>query len=150
VRKATRKPDTEDPQRDQVYSWEASHETWNVCTLSLEQCNDLANQALKAAGCRPVTVIQGPSNHYSWNVPAKRYISMQGPSTRGRGGMNVATVLHEVAHQIGWDRTGHRRQDHGPAFLGIYRKLLLDFGVMSEKEFRLTAIAFKLRWKRSP
>jgi hypothetical protein len=150
MRKAKAKVDAGDPQRDSVYSWEASHETWNVCTLSLEQCNDLANGALKSAGCLPVNVIQGPSNRYSWNVPTMRTISMQGPSRRGRGGMNAATVLHEVAHQIGFDRHRARIQDHGPAFMGLYRELLLKYGVMSEKEFALTARSFKLRCRRGP
>ena len=149
MRKAKRKDDDSDPQRDTVYSWESSHETWNVCTLTLDQCTELANGALKAAGCLPVEMRQGPSNRYSWNVPAMRCIAMQGPSRRGRGGMNTATVLHEVAHQIGFDRHGARIQDHGPRFLANYRELLLKYGVMSEKEFNLTARAFNLRWARS-
>lgn len=150
MRKKKAAVDSSDQQRDAVYAWEASHETWNVCALSLEQCNDLANGALKAAGCLPVKVIQGPSNRYSWNVPAMRTISMQGRSRRGRGGMNAATVLHEVAHQIGWDRNKARIQDHGPTFVALYRELLLKYGVMSEKEFALTARNFKLRCRRAP
>lgn len=149
MRKAKRKDHDDDPQRDPVYSWESSHETWNVCTLSLEQCNDLANGALKAAGCLPVKLLQGPSCRYSWNVPAMRTISMQGPSRKGRGGMNYATVLHEVAHQIGFDRHGGHIQDHGPTFVANYRELLLKYGVMTEKEFNLTARAFNLRWRRN-
>jgi len=147
VRKTKRKPDASDPQRDSVYRWEESHETWNVCTLSLEQCDALANAALKAAHCLPVSVIQGPSNRYSWNVPGRRLISMQGPSKRGRGGMNQATLLHEVAHQICFDRHRDRIQDHGRTFLALYRELLLKYEVMTAKEFSLTANNFGLRWR---
>jgi hypothetical protein len=147
MRKAKRAVDADDPQRDSVYSWESSHETWNVCALTLEQCAELTNTALKAAGCRPVEVIQGPYCRYSWNVPGRRVISMQGPNKRGRGGMNAATLLHEVAHQIGFDRHRDRIQDHGPTFLALYRELLIKFGVMTEKEFSLTANNFGLRWR---
>jgi hypothetical protein len=147
VRKAKKPVDALDPQRDSVYQWEASHETWNVCTLSLEQCNDLANAALKAAECLPVEITRGSANRYSWNVPAMRAICMQGPSKRGRGGMNPATVLHEVAHQIGFDKYGARIQDHGRTFIALYRGLLVKYGVMTEKEFTLTANNYKLRWK---
>jgi len=147
MRKTARNADSGDPQRDSVYRWEASHETWNVCTLSLEQCSELANRALKAAGCMPAAVIQGPSNRYSWNIPKLRIISMQGPSKKGRGGMNAATLLHEVAHQICFDRHRNRVKDHGPTFLAAYRELLINFGVMTAKEFSLTANKFRLRWR---
>ncbi len=80
-------------------------------------------------------------------MPVTRIINMQGPSRKGRGGMNVATVLHECAHQIIWDLDGERAQDHGPAWLGRYRKLLLAHGVMTADEFRLTARKFRLRWR---
>jgi hypothetical protein len=149
VRRSKAKADASDPQRDSVYRWEASHETWNVCTLTLADCQALADEALAGERCKPVKVIQGPSNRYSWNVPAMRTISMQGPSRRGRGGMNYATVLHECAHQIGFDKYGAKIQDHGPVFMAYYRKLLLKYRVMDEKEFSLTSRYFQLKWHRA-
>lgn len=148
MRKTKAKADDGDPQRDSVYKWESSHEAWNVCTLSLQQCKDIAATALKSHNCLPIKLIQGPSCRYSWCVPGMRTISMQGPTKKGRGGMNLATLLHEVAHQIGFDKYGARIQDHGPTFLAIYRKLILQFGVLTAKEFRLTALARQLKWKR--
>jgi hypothetical protein len=149
MRKKARRTDGTDPQCDQLYSWETAHEHFNVCTLKLEECDQLINAALKRAGHKPVAVYQGQSNAYSWCMPRLRRIAMQGPSKRGRGGMNVATCLHEAAHQICFDRHGERAQDHGPMFLAIYRKLLLDAKVMTAKEFCLTALNYKLRWNRN-
>lgn len=62
--------------------------------------------------------------------------------------MNLATVLHEVAHQMVFDAYGHTVQDHGPVWLAVYRKLLIGHGVITEDEFRLTARKFGLRWRR--
>lgn len=139
-----------DPQRKALYRWEAAHDTFNVCALSLKQCDDLANSALKLAGHVKVTVTQGPSNRFSYNAPTLREIRLQGPSRRGRGGMNRATVLHEVAHQMVWDRHGASVRDHGPTFLAYYRDLLLGYGLMTADEFKLTARKRNLRWRRAP
>ena len=148
MRKAARRVKSDDPQCDSAYAWEASHETWNVCTLDIDECQLLIDNALKAAACRPVTVYQGPYCRYSWCMPILRQICMQGPSRKGRGGMNVATVMHEVAHQITYDAYMNSVRDHGPTWLGIFRKLLLAHGVMSETEFRLTARKFGLKWRK--
>ena len=81
-------------------------------------------------------------------MPESRAISMQGPTRLGRGGMNVATVLHEAAHQITYDLFGEGVKDHGPTFLAIYRDLLLSAGVFTEDEFTLTTSRFGLSWRR--
>jgi hypothetical protein len=138
----------EDPQRNPAYAWEAAFENFNVSTLTLAECQKLANAALDAAGSERVAIQQGPSNRYSWCVPKVRIISMQGPSRKGRGGMNRATVLHECAHQITHDLCGDRAQDHGPMWLTIYRGLLLEHGVITATEFKLTSRKFGLRWNR--
>ena len=148
MRKKSRKIPVNDTQVDNVYAWEAAFDQFNICTLSLAECEKLVLKTLKAAGCKPVAVYQGPSNRYSWCMPVLRRICMQGPSRQGRGGMNVATVLHEVAHQIVYDRYGDKTQDHGPTFMGMYRRLLLDHKIMTEKEFRLTSLKFGLKWAR--
>jgi hypothetical protein len=147
MRETQKRLGLDDPQCDPAYAWEAAFDTFNVCTLTLEQCQLLVDNALKAASCLPVKVEQGPSCRYSWCMPVSRRIAMQGPSRKGRGGMNVATVLHEVAHQIAYDAFGDRVQDHGPTWLGIYRKMLIEHGVMTEKEFQLTARKFGLKWR---
>ena len=136
-----------DPQCDPAYAWEAGFDHFNVCVLTIDQCQHIIDSALNAAGCQPVTVYQGPSCRYSWCMPVLRRICMQGPSRKGRGGMNVATVLHEVAHQITYDAYGNSVQDHGPTWLAVFRKLLIEHGVMTEKEFRLTARPFGLKWR---
>ena len=149
VRETSRRIKGDDRQCDAAYAWESAFEHFNVCTLTLAECQKLCNETLDAAGQDRVAVQQGPSNRYSWCVPKLRLISMQGPSRKCRGGMNVATVLHECAHQITHDLSGDRTQDHGPTWLGLYRKLLLAREVMTAKEFQLTARKFKLRWRRT-
>lgn len=147
VREISRRTEGDDPQRNSAYAWECAFEHFNVCTLTLAECQKLCNEALDGAGCERVAIQQGSSNRYSWCAPKLRIISMQGPSRKGRGGMNVATVLHECAHQITYDRRGNRAQDHGPTWLAVYRMLLLARGVLTAEEFRLTARKFKLRWR---
>lgn len=148
VRRKTLKVDPADPQRDAVYTWEIAHESWNVCTLDLDQCNHVLEKALKFYGCDPVHLEQGSPARYSWNMPEWRWVKMQGPSRRGRGGMNVATVLHEATHQIIWDLYPDNVQDHGPTFLGVYRDLLLAAKVLTAREFDVSARHYKLKWRR--
>ena len=147
MRRAKKKADPNDPQKDAVYSWEAAHESWNVCTLDIEQCEYVAQQALKLFGCEPIDMQNGSPARFSWNIPAWRMICMQGPSRRGRGGRNVATVLHEAAHQIVFDLYADNTQDHGPTFLGVYRELLLAAKVLTPREFDVSARHYRLKWR---
>lgn len=148
VRRKKRKVDPADPQLHRVYDWESAHESWNICTLSVEQCDYVAQKALRLYGCDPVLLTRGSPKVYSWNHPVMREIEMQGPTRSGRGGMNVATVLHEVAHQIVGDtHPSESIQDHGPTFLGVYRDLLLTAKVLTAREFDVSARRFRLKWR---
>ncbi len=148
MRKRKTKINLDDPQVDSVYAWEAAFDNFNVCTLDLDQCWYAADKALRFYDCDPLAdLIQGPYNAYSWSAPESRVICMQGPSRKGRGGMNVATVLHEAAHQIVWDLFDANARDHGPTFVAIYRDLLLSADVLTEDEFSLTAAKFGLKWR---
>ncbi len=60
----------------------------------------------------------------SWNIPRLRTISMQSGN-----GVNIATALHEVAHQIAWDYFGSSIQDHGPTWLGVMLGFALKAGM---------------------
>lgn len=147
MRRKARTADADDPQCDALYQWEDANEPWNVCTIDAETCDFVAQKALKFFGCEPVDLHRGSPARYSWNIPAWRMVAMQGASRRGRGGMNVATVLHEAAHQIVYDLYSDSVQDHGPTFLGVYRELLLVAGVLTAREFDVSARHFGLKWR---
>lgn len=141
------KADPSDPQQVRVYAWEvAQGERFNRSTLTLAQCGHVIDTALRYYGCDPVELQRGSPYRYSWNEPEIRVIVMQGRTRRGNGGMNVPTVLHEVAHQIVWDLYCERFRDHGRQWLDIYRDLLLRARVLTPRQFNASARRFDLKW----
>jgi len=78
-------------------------------------------------------------------MPRIGRISIRGGPHNGRGGLNVATALHEAAHCIAWHLHGERIQDHGPTFLRIYLDLLVRARVAPELALKATARSFGLK-----
>ena len=136
-----------DPHREAVYSWEDSWPGWGRNHLSLKECETLVHAACDAHKVPRPSVSQHQKRSFSWSIPSKNLISIQGGEHRGRGGRNVATVLHEAAHHIAWHLYGERIQDHGPTFLGVYLELLIRARVAPKIALESTARSFKLKWK---
>lgn len=153
VRRKTRKVDPDDPQRDRVYDWEFRQGArFNRATLSLAECGLVIDLALKCYGCESIDLERGSPHRYSFNESELRSIVMQGRTPRGNGGMNVPTVLHEVAHQITWDvyqESRPRVHDHGAFWLGVYRTLLIAAGVFTAAEFAASIRPWQLRWRNA-
>jgi hypothetical protein len=136
-----------DPHRDDVYRWEDSWPGWGKNHISFRDCKKLVFYACDAYGVdRPEMELHGPRS-FSWSMPTDDRLSIQGGAHAGRGGRNVATVMHEAAHHIAWHLYGDRIQDHGRTFLRIYLDLLVRARVAPEVALYATAKSFGLKWR---
>lgn len=147
VRKA-KSTDAADPQKDRVYAWEDEWVDWNLNNISLAECRALIRNACALYKVPAPTVVQH-GNGFSWSMPSRLRISVQGKGARGSGGKNRATAMHEAAHHIAWHRFGEKIQDHGPTFLTIYLGLLFRAGVAPAAALKATAREHGLKWART-
>lgn len=137
-----------DPRKDTVYSWEDSWPGWGKNHISFKACRALVFGACDHYRVKRPTVVQHPQRSFSWSMPTKDRISLQGGKHGKEGGRNVATALHEAAHHIAWHLHGERIQDHGRTFLGIYMDLLVRAKVAPQVALEASARAHKLKWAR--
>lgn len=143
------KVDPLDPQRERLYAFE---DRWpwawqNNCTLA--QCREAIRSACEHYEVPPPTVIQHKRRSLSWCDQVNRRISLQAVGPNNRGGKNIATALHEAAHQIVYDLCPDNTQDHGPVFCGIYFLLLWEAGWPIEA-IRAVARKHRVRWVLRP
>ena len=136
-----------DPHKNDVYLWEDSWPGWNKNHVSFKACRALIDLACEAYKVPCPKVIQHPKRTFSWSMPTKDLISLQGGVSKGPGGRNIATALHEAAHHIAWHLHGDRIQDHGATFLGVYLDLLVRAKVAPRVALEASARSFKLTWK---
>lgn len=136
-----------DPHKEDVYRWEDSWPGWGKNHIAFKHCKTLIDSACSAYKVPCPKIIQHPKRTFSWSMPTKDLISLQGGAARGPGGRNVPTALHEAAHHIAWHLHGDRIQDHGPTFLGIYLDLLSRARVAPLLALESTARSFGLKWK---
>ena len=135
-----------DPHKDDVYSWEDSWPGWGRNHITFKACRELVFAACDTYAVKRPAVVQHPQRTFSWSMPAKDRISLQGGEHGKEGGRNVATALHEAAHHIAWHLHGERIQDHGRTFLGIYMDLLVRAKVAPQVALEASARAHKLKW----
>lgn len=144
---AARGSDPDDPQKEAVYAFEDSWQSFNNSDLTLAQCRDAVRWACEAWKVPTPVVRQHHEATFSWCNVETGVISLQARSRRpGRGGKNAAVALHEAAHWIVFQRWGERVQDHGPTFVGVYIGLLWQYGVAPIEALMATARKFKLRF----
>lgn len=136
-----------DPHKDDVYAWEDSWPGWGKNHITFKACRELVYQACDDYNVARPAVIQHPKRSFSWSMPTKNRISIQGGEHRANGGRNVATALHEAAHHIAWHLYGDCIQDHGPTFLGIYLDLLNKAKVAPLVALEASARSCGLRWR---
>jgi hypothetical protein len=141
---ASRRGDPTDPQKEAVYSWEASWLSWNQDLLTLAECRVMVRTACRRAGVPYIPVRLHPG--WSEYDCIANKISLQRRGSRGRGGKNPAQVLHEVAHYVVFYRSGWRPQDHGPTFLGVFLWLLASAKVAPRVALEASARAAGLKW----
>ena len=137
-----------DPHRDNVYAWEDSWPGWGHNQLGLKACRALVKLACDFYKVEQPIVVQHDKRTFSWSMPTKNRISIQGGAHFDRGGRNVATVLHEAAHHIAWMVHGDRIQDHGATWLGIYLDLLVRAKVAPEVALVASLKPFHLNYRR--
>jgi hypothetical protein len=138
-----------DPHKNATYLWEDSWPGWNRNHITLAECRSLIASSCLVYGVKRPIVVDHPQRSMSWNIPADRRISMQGGKHRARGGRNVATALHEAAHQIAFTLYGSSIQDHGPTWLGIYLDLLVRARGAPRIALEATLRAHGLKWSRT-
>lgn len=135
-----------DPRKETVYEWEDSWPGWDKNHITFKACRELIFLACDAYKVKRPVVVQHPERAFSWAMPARNRMSIQGGEHRGQGGRNVATVLHEAAHHIAWQLHGERIQDHGRTFFKIYLDLLIRAKVAPEIALKASARSHGLRW----
>jgi hypothetical protein len=59
---------------------------------------------------------------------------------------NDAVALHEAAHAIIWHRFGHKRIDHGKAWLGVYMWLMVEHQVAPQTALEASMSEHALEW----
>ncbi len=114
---------------------------WNVKSLTIEECRWWVAEACKRFDISPPRVTRHYTKEYPWCNVTRRVISLS-PK-----GMNAATVLHEVAHQITWDYFGDSAQDHGRTFIGVYFHLLECGRVAPRVALHASARSHGLKWR---
>ena len=134
-----------DPHKDAVYSWEDSWPGWNKNHITFKAVRAVVYAACDHYKVKRPTVVQHPQRSFSWSMPTRNRMSIQGGEHRGPGGRNVATALHEAAHHIVWNLYGDRVQDHGPTFLGIYLDLLVRAKVAPQVALHASLKSFGLK-----
>src|ERR1700685_3857805 len=131
-----------DPHKNDVYLWEDSWPGWNKNHVTVTACRTLVYHACDAYKVQRPVVVKHPQRSFSWSMPTRNRISLQGGEHRGNGGLNVATTLHEAAHHIAYALYGDRIQDHGPTWLGVYLDLLIKARVAPEIALRASLRGF--------
>ena|ERR1700675_2701892 len=140
---------SQDPHKNTVYVWEDSWPGWNKNHITFRECRKLVFLACDAYKVKRPTVAVHPQRTFSWSMPTRNLMSIQGGEHRGPGGLNVATAMHEASHHIAWNLYGDRIQDHGRTFLGIYLDLLIRAKVAPRLALESTARAHGLKWSRT-
>lgn len=138
-----------DPHQQALYSWEDSWPGWSRNHITFKACRGLVFLACDAYNVKRPTVLVHPQRTFSWSMPTRNRMSIQGGEHRGPGGLNVATAMHEAAHHIAWNLYGDRVQDHGRTFLGIYLDLLVRAKVAPRLALEATARAQGLKWSKT-
>lgn len=128
-----------DPQRARIYAYEYA-QGWDKSTTSFKKISALIKRACKHFNVEPPEVRLHDSDELSYSIPELNIISMQ-----KRGGLSPQIALHEVAHHICFMLCGHRAQDHGPSWLGIYI-YLLERSKVAPDDMREQLRSMKLRW----
>jgi len=135
----------DDPHKERVYEFEDSWPGWGRNHITFKACRELVYHACDAYKVKRPVIVQHPQRSFSWSMPTKNRISLQGGEHRENGGRNVATVMHEAAHHIAWCLYGDRIQDHGPTFFRIYFDLLVRAKVAPEVALKASAAAHGLK-----
>ena len=135
-----------DPHVQRVYEWEDSWPGWDKNHITFADCRALVYHACDAYKVPRPVIVQHPQRSFSWSMPTRNRISIQGGEHRMSGGRNVATVMHEAAHHIAWYLYKDRIQDHGRTFFRIYLDLLVRAKVAPEIALKATAKAHGLKW----
>lgn len=134
-----------DPHRKAVYRWERQWPTWNYNFLTLGAIRRLVGFACQAYKV-PTPRVTRHGNSLSWCDVEKGIISMQSGKLGTKGGLNIATAMHEVAHWVVFRRHGRRPQDHGRAFMRVYIDLLVKAGAGPRVAIEASARAAGLHW----
>jgi hypothetical protein len=138
-----------DKHAESIYEFEDRFPWANHNNATLAQCRDAIRSACTLYGIEPPAVIQHRRASMSWCESAKRRISLQAAGAGNRGGKNVATALHEAAHQITYDLCHDRAQDHGPTFAGVFFFLLERAG-WPRSAIHAVAREHKVKWVERP
>jgi hypothetical protein len=131
-----------DPQQDRLYAWEETWRDWERNTATLAECRAAIRKACASYYVKKPLVVQHGGNHLSWSKPG--IISL-----RANRHKNFAIALHEAAHQITDTLYRNRGHAHGPTFVAIYLKLLVDFRVAPASAIYASAHAAGLKWRKS-
>ena len=146
MRKATRKTaKLADPQRLEIYAWEARFAGWDESKLNVSACRSILRRACKSFGVETpsLTTRKGRDCHYVYD----RANDLPDVIRLGRKtGLNAAAVLHEAAHQI-LRKLKIGGRDHGPTFLGLYMRMLEMHDVAPRGALRSWARKHGLRWR---
>lgn len=135
-----------DPHQERVYMWEDDWPGWYKNHITFRACRELVYCACDAYKVTRPVVVQHTKKSFSWSMPTRNRISIQGGEHRSTGGRNVATVMHEAAHHIAWNLHGDQIQDHGRTFFGIYLDLLIRAKVAPQVALEASARAHGLKW----
>lgn len=135
-----------DPHRKTVYAWEDTWPQSRFNLLTFKQCRALVGLICKAYKVPSPRLKQHHRRSMSWVIPADGLMSIQGGAHGEKGGRNLMTVCHEMAHWVLWQKHGERPQDHGPVFQSIYLSLCVKAGVAPRIALEASARFGGLRW----
>lgn len=131
-----------DPQAKRLYEWQWKWISWSEESLTLAECQELADWACDLWKIPHVPIRkQPPKKDYSAYDDSNRTIKLL------RCHMNTAMVMHEIAHHVVDVSYGTGFQDHGPVFVGVFADLLVAQGVAPTDAILGSLKARKIKFK---
>lgn len=110
-----------DYQRQRVYDWEDQHiRPKDRSVIPYSQAQAMVNYIWEQEGLLfPPTVREMPKQNRTAEAKANRSNVWVKPE-----GIASWVLLHEIAHSLTTDTFDEESQRHGPAFVGVYMRLL--------------------------
>lgn len=137
-----------DPQKERLYSLEREL-IGKPKRNSLRRLTLVAMRLFQRYKVRPIPVwVQwDTADRYAYYEDEKKHLQRIVLNDRDDYcGVNLSTLLHEVAHHILMTHYARTLQDHGPEFVSLLRDLFSQYRIASNARFDKLARKHKVKW----
>lgn len=136
------KADPADPQKHRVYAWEGSFRHANERTLTQQEVRRVIRRCCRLYGVRVPAMRFLPRETREWSY----FQDKENLLVMNFQQCNHWIACHEAAHVIVTRKWGESVFDHGPEFMAVYIRLLLEHEVAPLSALQASATARRLKW----